>query len=448
MKILIVSAWYAPFIHPRAHRWTALAEHWAKEGNTVQVLTARIREQARTELRNGVLIRRAGFDSLKEWVYFWLGGKSLRGRVGEPPAQTGSVQHALAWIYLKLWKNLFFPDDACLWYFPASRAMRSLLEKEAFDVVITVSLPFTGHLLGLKLLSKGKTWPGGAPPCWIADTGDPFSFQAKGPNNPFLYQRLNHKLERKVLEAADAVVVTTEATIEKYQAVFGPESVRKMMVIPPLLSGNPASVQEPRQMADTRGIKLGYFGALYAPTRTPDALIELLQQIFVLRPDLRERIAVHLYGEIFPEFFARLNAVPNIHLHGLRSRAETNRAMQSMDILLNIGNTTDFQLPSKAVDYLASGKPVLNLAYVEKDPFAAFFQKVNSDQIIVDVLNIRVDKGMPAKAELLRWIAWIESEKSALNTTQLESCIKPFQVQTLAQQYLQLVRHHQTGPAL
>ena len=430
MKILLVTAWYFPFIHPRAHRWTAIAEHWAKEGHTVQVLTAQVKECTHFQNLNGVQVHRVGFDSLKEWFFYRFGTRMARGRVGGLPKKPGLLGRVAAWGYQVIWKNLFFPDDACIWYFPARRKLKQLLEQENFEVIITVSLPFTGHLLGLFAHRYKFKHP--AKPFWIADIGDPFSFQAKPPNNPLLFDRINRRLERRVLETADAITVTTPATLLKYRQQFGERSVANISVLPPLLT-NPLLAGSPLHVFPSKSIKIGYFGALYAPTRTPDAFLDLLAQTFSKRPDLRTRLEIHFYGEVFPEFYAKLSAEPGIHLHGLQGRADAWLAMQSMDILLNIGNTTDFQLPSKAVDYLASGKPVLHLSYVDQDPFVSFFKDFPA------LFVLKMDHRGLWEGDIDRWLHWLESEKPCLTQEEIAARVAPYQLSRIAGQYLALI---------
>lgn len=115
-----------------------------------------------------------------------------------------------------------------------------------------------------------------------------------------------------------------------------------------------------------------------------------------------------------------------------------------MDILLNIGNATDFQLPSKAVDYLAAGKPVLNLSYMESDPFAEFFQRVAHLEGVPQVsqnliFNLKVENGRARNGELERWLKWLESEKPTLSEAEIGQCVAPFLVGNIARQYLALV---------
>ena len=62
---------------------------------------------------------------------------------------------------------------------------------------------------------------------------------------------------------------------------------------------------------------------------------------------------------VLGEQFEQLGPVP----------AETARTMQAQaDVLLNLGNAVDNQLPSKLFDYFAAGKPVLHLCVIENDP--------------------------------------------------------------------------------
>lgn len=376
----------------------------------------------------GVEVHRVGFDSLKEVAYYYFSSHRARGRVGIQPQGPGRFGRLIAWLYVAFWKKIFFPDDACVWYFPARRKVLALLRREQPDLLISVSLPFTGHLLGL---AAKRHFPALR---WLADIGDPFAFRSPPPNNTFLYGKINERLERQVLEKADTLSVTTSATLHKYRETFGGQAVRNMRVIPPLLQQIPALPTPPRPAAKTATVHLGYFGALYAPTRTPDAFLDMLAQTFALQPDLQKRLQMHWYGEIFPEFYDKLNRFPNVILHGLRSREEVQGAMQDMDVLVNIGNITDFQLPSKAVDYLASGKPVLNLSCTDIDPFADFFGDNNL------IFNAKIVNGKLAPSEVQRWLRWLETPKQPPEARALEERLAPFRKEVIGEAYLRSER--------
>ena len=425
MRILIITAWYFPFTHPRPHRWTALAEHWASLGHSVHVVTAKQRMAPVSSTRNGVRIHRVGFDAPKEFFYFLRGDKAARGRVGAPVRAPGPLERVAFFLYKKIWKNIRFPDDACVWYWPAKRKIRSLMEGEGMDIVLSVSLPFTGQLLGRATHRRYPTVP------WMADIGDPFSFDGFPLNNRFLFGRLNRRLERSILEEADRVVVTTASAKARYEREFGPDAVRHLHVIPPLLHPPPDRLPAAAKAVAPlpNKVKIGYFGALYAPVRTPDAFLKLLEETLEHLPAAKEYLEVHFYGEIFPEFYAALRRQPLIRLHGLRSREEARTAMSQMDLLLNIGNQTDFQLPSKAVDYAAAGKPVINLSYTAEDAFADFWGDREG------LLTLKVENGKVGAEGLRAWVACVAGGWPQRRAPLEGGWLKPFLLEQVAGAY-------------
>jgi glycosyltransferase involved in cell wall biosynthesis len=438
LRLLLITAWYHPFIHPRAHRWTSIAEYWATQGHEVHVVCARRRDCPDTAEVNGVQVHRAGFDSLKEVAYFLSGSSAGRGRVGAAVRQPGRIERMAMWLYRTFWKNIYFPDDACLWYFPARRKVRALLAAQPFDAVVSVSLPFTGHLVGRYVKQCMPAIH------WLADIGDPFSIQAEPLNNAFLYARISRRLERTVLENADAVVVTNSGAVRAYRQVFGDLAAR-LAVVPPVWNEPQSRLWQHREFAHQTeqmgtdnhssciihhaSFQIGYFGALYAPVRTPNAFLDLLDKTIAARPELLGRLQVHFFGEVFPEFFQKLHRAPGVQLHGLRARAEVQAAMRQMDVLVNIGNTTEYQLPSKVVDYLAAGKPVLHLSYVEHDPFLDFWGDTPG------LLTLRVRHDRVADEDILRWLAFLEEKHTIPTAAECLQRVQTFTVAAVATAY-------------
>ncbi|MEQ1747501.1 MAG: glycosyltransferase, partial [Saprospiraceae bacterium] len=341
------------------------------------------------------------------------------------------------WLYRFFWKKIHFPDDACLWYFPACRKVKTLLKAQPFDAVVSVSLPFTGHLVGWHAKNLAPALR------WLADIGDPFTIQPKPPNNDFLYGRISKRLERAVLEKADTVAVTNTGAVRAYREQFG-EVAEKLRVVPPAWRQaiSPKSLEHwalNSKMSNVQcsisnvQVHLGFFGALYAPTRTPDVFLGLLQKTYSTRPDLFGRLYAHFYGDVFPEFFEKLTNTPGVVLHGLCSRADAEAAMQQMNILVNIGNTTDYQLPSKVVDYLAVGKPVLHLSYVERDPFLDFWGDVP------ELLALRVRDGRIADEDIPRWLAFLEATHPEPTAAERLERVRNFMVSAVAEQYERIV---------
>lgn len=259
---------------------------------------------------------------------------------------------------------MVFPDDALFWIGPAERLARREIERALPEIVITVSLPFSTHWVGLRLK---KRYPNLR---WLADIGDPFAIQSPPLFNETLYGRLARKLEKKVLESADRVAVTNPVLRQIYLEYYQPAVSEHLQVIPPLLWPEPERVSHRSVVGKIRVV---YAGALYPGLRTPEAAIAWLEAVLEARPDWRGRLELHWYGAVRPAFYEILAEKPWIFLHGSRPRAEVGRALATADLLLHIGNRSTFQLPSKAVDYLAAGRPILHFQYVDRDPVLDFW---------------------------------------------------------------------------
>lgn len=367
MKILLLSHIYAPDRSPRAYRWAALAEHWAAEGQQVEVIAGWKPGDLRQEQRGGVIVHRVGGSLVERLRGALLGEPSHRaGPAASAPSarvKRRSAQVAKA-IYGATLRRLLWPDYAFHWYPAALRAAETRCRTVGFDAVVSVSHPFTAHLVGLALKRRR---PGLR---WLADIGDPFSLLVETPlNNKALYGGLNRRAEAAVLRDADGVAVTVERCHSAYAAAF-PASADKIATIPPLLS-LPAPAAG-ASWAFPAGINLVCVGTLYRALRDPGPLLALFAALRRHRTDLNLHFfgAIHDCGPCFLPHEAEIGR--SIHLHGMVPRETIANVMRAADILVNIGNATAHQLPSKLVEYVASARPILNLASATDDTTAAF----------------------------------------------------------------------------
>ena len=147
MKILILSPHYFPNINPRAHRWTSIAEHWAEQGHEVHVICSKNKNYPAEEDLHKVQVYRTGFNSPKEILYYFSNNEVKRGEAGQKKQNSGRKGALMQWFNDKILRNIYFPDDAFMWYRPAKKMMRKLLKAKDFDLLISSSVPFTTHLL-------------------------------------------------------------------------------------------------------------------------------------------------------------------------------------------------------------------------------------------------------------------------------------------------------------
>lgn len=424
MRLLVITNSYPPALTPRAFRWTAIADHWASQGHHVDVVCAREASTESFEVfnNNGVHVYRVG-TVLGKAFRRWIGTPSARCAVdGEGDNATvnrlllrwfrGAVTRFVREVHDHIWKKLYWPDYACTWYFPARKIAGKLVARHHYDGLISVSLPYTGHLVGLAVKKQMPSLP------WVTDIGDPFAYMTETPpNNARLYGWLNYRSESHVLRCADAISVTTEAAMEKYAQVF-PVAANKLNVIPPLFSppGNSA-IRAPVFSRETK-TRLVFVGTLYRNIRSPETLLLLYARL--LKTDLADKLELHFFGTIgdcsslFKQY-ANLNG-SKIFLHGLVGRDVAMQAMKEADVLINIGNNTIYQLPSKVIEYASLGKPILNITNLERDSSIEFLrwypgafcmtkEQLSSDPDQVQkVRKFIINPPLPNQPELDRWL--------------------------------------------
>ncbi|HEX2208920.1 MAG TPA: glycosyltransferase [Longimicrobium sp.] len=437
MKVLVVSHEYAPAHSPRAFRWTAVASALAARGHQVDVVCRVIPGTPREEVRDGVRVHRVAGGP----------GEALRRRLGvETPTVPaggngasssavpraglrGPAAAAARWVHDRTWKQVYWPDFACPWYLPAARRAEALLAEGGYDRLITVSHPFTGHLVGGRLKARHPSLP------WVMDVGDPFAFiQGTPTNNARLYGRLNHRTEGRLLRAASAVSVTTEGTRVRYAEVF-PESAAKVSVIPPLLSLPERAAEGGRFLRAAPGrLPLVFVGTLHPRLRTPERLLALFRAL--LGTPVGPRLELHFVGplngcEAAFDPYAEL-AGGRLFCHGAVERADAAAAMREAAALVNLGNLSGYQLPSKVVEYVATGRPVLNLPGAPDDASVPFFAGYPA--------ALQLDHRGPDGVDVVaRVAAWLERGEGA-DAAAVERCLAPYRPDAVVDAYEALLQ--------
>lgn len=426
MRLLIVIAQYYPALNPNVYRWGAIARYWSRQGHEVHILCTRRHGCPDEAVMEGVIVHRSGQNSLLDAIYNITKTKKRRGEAGgDSPKRKGRLRLLLEKIADYTWRYLYWPDGRCLWYLPACKTIKRLLRQNQFDALISVGLPFTAHLIGQYAKNLHPKLP------WLMDVEDPFCFSdAFFVNNFFLYRRLNVWAERNAFARADAIALTAANALERYRALF-PESALKMQLTLPLFDLNLPKRSEP--LNNDGKIRLAYFGAFYRNIRTPDVFLAMLNQVVQDDPVWKDRLEVHFWGEIDaifqPAFDACLTLHNNIIQHGLAPRDVLAAAIPAMDFLVSIGNTTDYHLPSKCVDYMASGKPIIHLSYTDSDPFTIF--------LTAYPLLLTLDARQDLHSNVALFVAFLKQNQGlSVPDERIEDWLKPCRVEEVSKAYL------------
>ncbi len=422
MKILLVITPYLPAQTPNTLRWLPIVTQLGRLGHEVSVLTTK--RHGSIDESSVVTVYRAGYHTLQDRIYDLGRSQSRRHEVGSAVPKAGLRQTLLQGMVNKFWRSRYWPDGSKLFLEAGIDKGKTLLENNDFSHIISVGLPFTAHLVAQALKEYKPDLH------WHMDIQDPFCYSKEfRVNNYAKYKDKNVAAEAKAFELANSISITNERAKEKYLEYF-PQESHKLKVIPPLWHAEETEV--PYEMIlFSQKIHLGYFGSFYENVRSPRPFLEFLSFLHSQDAQLLDKVQFHFVGQMDRVSMALIEQFSEVRsyivIHGFKTRAETISAMKQVDILLNFGNTTDYHLPSKVVDYLAMAKPVLNLATIPADSTAHFFS----------------DKQLPFKSLLLTEPKLEDNRQAFYDFVfeqsaqqEIKDDITPYEVEAISKQYL------------
>lgn len=436
-RILIISHSYKPSINPRVFRWTAIAEKWVQQGKKVDVVCSWSPGLSRCEIDSGVEVYRVGGGIIERTRSTLLpdgrstaeSKKASRSASVKKNGLASMILAAIRFIHDIFWKNLYWPDYACTWIGPASTKALQLCHMEDYSTVISVSDPFSSHLAGRKVKSHYPQVN------WLVDIGDPFCFRDDIPTNNFrLYKNLNVKIEHEIFNEANCISVTCQPTADKYAELF-PVFKNKMEVIPPLLSITPGQEKGGSFFPASRSLRILYIGTLYRSIRSPEFLLKLFAILNQHNPD--KALELHFVGSInkCDDLFEQYRSMigNQIFLHGQVDRESAMQAMEEADLLVNIGNSNRYQLPSKIVEYASLGKPILNLTTIDDDSSQIFLKDYAA------ILNLRCQGKVTSENDVIEVMNFIKGVPYEIDRYYLRNFRNSFDIDTIVESYSNLL---------
>lgn len=135
-------------------------------------------------------------------------------------------------------------------------------------------------------------------------------------------------------------------------------------------------------------IIISYIGNLYYDIRNPDSIIKLFNNLDI------NNLQLNFYGELynFPKKYKEKTMIkyPFVKFYSSISKLEVKNVLNNSNFLLNIGNTVPNQMPSKIIEYINTGKSIINYYVIEKCPTLLYTLKYeNALNIFKDEINQR-----------------------------------------------------------
>ncbi len=360
-KVLIITYYWPPSGGAGVQRWVKFSKYLESFGFEPIVITVNPEKASypltdyslEDEVKTIKVIRTDTFEPFRFY-------KKLLGKKEIPYA--GFVNEAQPGVLEKLFRfirgNFFIPDARKGWNRYVLPVARELIEKYQIKNMVTTSPPHSTQLIGLTLKSEFDL-------NWIADLRDPWT-------DIYYYNLMYHtslavvrdkKLESRVLDGADRVVVVSESIKKLFAGKLGKGEEGKIHVI-----SNGYDEKDFRQMHKKRNdlFTLTYTGTL-ADNYHIDNFFNVVSRLSL------EKLKLQFVGRV-SENYKKL-----IHQLGLREQTvfidhvEHSRAigyMLSSDLLLlaiaDVPHNKGL-LSGKIFEYLASGTKIMGIGPADGD---------------------------------------------------------------------------------
>ena len=284
--------------------------------------------------------------------------------------------------------NFFIPDARKFWIRPSIRYLVHYLGDHPVSLVVSTGPPHSLHLIALGVAERLNI-------PWVADFRDPWTKidYYRDLKLTAAADRRHHRLERKVLQAADAVTVISHDMKRQFEEIC-PKDIR---VIPNGFdpddfkagpeesaaegsqneTGAPDWVEAGTDVPDgaeavpaqpggrlEHGFCLTHIGTI-VPSRNPVVLWDVLSDLVAEQGEFAENLSVKLVGAI------DYSVQSSIEKAGLQEKLnhieylphqQAVRLMGSSEVLLLLINRTSNAkgiLTGKFFEYLCSGRPIL-----------------------------------------------------------------------------------------
>lgn len=315
MKILIVSGDFFPNNTPRSFRTTELAKEFGRLGHSVRVFFPENNYDYSEFIKDNPNVEISFIPQIH--------GEAPKNKFG-----------------YAIWRiaNILAAYPSVKYY----TLLKKVLEKENnYDLLVSVAVPHPIHWGIGNIYKKRKIAK-----TWIADCGDPYMLCKTDSHNAPGYMRYFEDLWCK---KCDYISVPTETSYTGYY----PEYHNKIKVIPQGFDFDAVKILEYRENYIPT---FAFAGSFIPGRRDPRKLFEYLCTVekpfkfFVYGTSDKNRwsgLLSKLEGKVFFE-----KPIP---------RAELLPKLSQMDFLINIGNGTKVQTPSKLIDYTLAKRPILTI---------------------------------------------------------------------------------------
>ncbi len=371
-KVLIITYYFPPAGGPGVQRWLKFVKYlpdfnmqpivYVPENPMYPIVDKALESEISSKaivLKNRILepYQLAAFFSKKKT-------KNISSGIIPNAKKQSLLEKMLLWIR----GNIFIPDARFLWVKPSVKYLEKYIVDNQIDTIITSGPPHSLHLIGLELKQKLNLK-------WIADFRDPWTTIGYHKSLKLSkYAAEKHLfLEKKVLQTADNIIVTSKTTKTEFENI----TQKPIEVITNGFDEENVATPE----LDTR-FSLAHIGSLLSE-RNPIILWETLQELIIEIPDFKKHLEIKLIGAVSQEvldtiskykldfFLKNLGYIPH-------QEAIAQQRKSQVLLLIEINSPeTKCIIPGKLFEYMVSKRPILAIGPKNAD-FAEIISQTNT----------------------------------------------------------------------
>ncbi|MBU3158689.1 hypothetical protein KPL37_02730 [Clostridium frigoris] len=259
---------------------------------------------------------------------------------------------------LNIYRNMYIPDDKISWKKDAISVGINIIKDEKIDIIYSTSAPYTGHLIAYELKQKSNLQ-------WIAD------FRDQWVANPFVnysaYAKIkNEKMEKMVIEKADAVVSVSKPIIDDFVYRYKDQVIDKFKVI--------TNGYDEEDFADfnmnlvAKKYIITHNGTLYGK-RSPKNFLIAVDRLIIKRKIKQDELTIRFVGQIGKDaqedirfFVAKYDNIIEFisylpHKESLKKLEETSATL----LIIEAGVGSDGIYTGKLFEYIRSGRDIIGI---------------------------------------------------------------------------------------
>ena len=371
-KLLIITYYWPPAGGPGVQRWLKFVKYlpdygiqpivYIPENPTYPIIDKGLEKEISSKV---IILKQKIFEPYQLASFF---SKNKTKKISSGIITIQKKQSLLEKTLLWIRGNIFIPDARFFWVKPSVDYLKKYIQENGIDTIVTSGPPHSLHLIGMKLKKDLNIK-------WLADFRDPWT--TIGYHKALklsIYAENKHKqLERKVLSAADTIIVTSKTTKTEFQLITSQ---------PIVVITNGYDVEKvDRQVLDKK-FTLAHIGS-FLSERNPTILWESLKELINDNEDFKNDFQLKLIGAISQEVldtiseFKLQNYVQNLGYISHQEAIEQQRKSQVLLLVEINAEETKSIIPGKLFEYLVSERPIIAIGPKDSD-FADIISSTNT----------------------------------------------------------------------